>query len=51
MKELIRFIRNTVRLVTVLFSRCKMYLAEINDMEASPYAGGVQVGSPEPPLN
>ena len=33
MKELIRFIRNMVRLVTVLFSRCKMYLAEINYME------------------
>ena len=33
MTQLIRFIRNMVRLVIVLFSRCKVYLAEINDRE------------------
>ena len=31
--EILRFIRNKVRLFTVMFSRCKMYLAEINTLQ------------------
>ena len=33
MQQLLRFIRNVVRLVTVLFRLYRMYLAKINDME------------------